>query len=209
MTHQEDKWSSEFGKEYNLRNDYTVDGQNQLSMERFGLSRDEINLEFIGNLSRDIKILEIGCNFGGQLNQLQSIGFKNLYGIELQWDAVERAKNKTTGINIIQASGFDIPYKDNYFDLVFTSGVLIHINPDNLKNVFKEMVRVSNQYIWGFEYFNEEFTELPYRGQGNLMWKGDYQKLFQSQFPELSEVKRKIYPYLIDSNRDIMYLLKK
>ena len=40
--------------------------------------------------------------------------------------AVEKGKENTKGINIIQGSAFDLPYKDNYFDLVCTNGVLIH-----------------------------------------------------------------------------------
>jgi len=60
------------------------------------------------------------------------MGFTNLYGIELQWYAVEKAKEYTKGINIIQGSGFDIPFKDGYFDLVITNGVLIHIAPKKI-----------------------------------------------------------------------------
>ena len=41
------------------------------------------------------------------------MGFTDLYGIELQKYAVEKAKANTEYINIIQDSPFDIPYKDN------------------------------------------------------------------------------------------------
>ena len=96
--------------------------------ERYGYTRTEINSEFIGDFDRDMKILEVGSNVGNQLLCLQEMGFKSLYGIELQNYAVELSKSRTKRINIIEGSAFDIPFKDSYFDLVFTSGVLIHIS---------------------------------------------------------------------------------
>lgn len=56
-----------------------------------------------------------------QLKCLQEMGFTNLYGVELQAYAVQRSKEFTEGINIIQGSGFDVPFKDGFFDLVCTN----------------------------------------------------------------------------------------
>ena len=67
-----------------------------------------------------------------QLDGLQRSGWTNLWGIELQEYAVELSKHYTNHVNIVQASGFDIPFKDNFFDLVVTNGVLIHIAPADL-----------------------------------------------------------------------------
>ena len=73
-------------------------------------------MTFLGNFDRSIRILEVGSNVGSQLNGLQKIGFKNLYGIEIQQSAVEISKQNTTNINIIKGSAFDIPFKDSYFN---------------------------------------------------------------------------------------------
>ena len=81
------------------------------------------------DLPMDIRILEVGCNIGNQLRGFQRMGFTSLYGVELQQYAVEKAKMATRNINIIQGSGFDLPFKDNFFDLVCTNVVLIHISP--------------------------------------------------------------------------------
>ena len=107
------------------------------------------------------------------------MGFTNLHGIELQDYAVKKANELTKGINIIQGSGFEIPFGDNSFDLVYTHGVLIHINPNDLPKIMGEMNRVSSKYIWGFEYFNEETKQIPYRGHDGFMWKADYCDMFQ------------------------------
>jgi pseudaminic acid biosynthesis-associated methylase len=145
-----------------------------------------------------------------QLNGLQRMGFTDIYGIELQRYAVEEAKKLTKDINIICGSGFDLPFKDTYFDLVCTNGVLIHISPDDLPKIMAEMYRCSNKYIWGFEYYAPETTEINYRGHTNYLWKADYAQLFMNQFPDLKLVKKEMYPYLDNpSNVDYMYLLEK
>ncbi|HEX6334316.1 MAG TPA: pseudaminic acid biosynthesis-associated methylase, partial [Flavisolibacter sp.] len=121
-TKQEEFWSGEFGKEYSDRNKWTIEEYDQFYVSEWGTSRTQMNLEFIGNLPRDIRILEVGCNIGMQLRLLQQMGFTNLYGIELQSYAVEKAKSLTSNINIIQGSGFDIPFRDGFFDVVVTNG---------------------------------------------------------------------------------------
>ena len=45
--------------------------------------------------------------------------------------------------------------------VVFTSGLLIHIHPDNLGKAIDEICRVSKRFVWGFEYYSET-EEHPY-----------------------------------------------
>lgn len=210
---QEQFWAGQFGQEYTDRNTTTNDGVNDNYKRLYGLTRSEMNHKFLSGLPKDISILEVGCNTGMQLINLQAMGFANLNGIELQPYAVEKSKEITKGINIIQGSAFDIPFDDDSFDLVFTSGVLIHINPNNLSGVFKEMYRVSKRYIWGFEYFADEVTEINYRGNKGVLWKADYAKLLADEFPgKVTIIKKEVYPYLTESergNNDAMYLLEK
>ncbi len=209
-TKQEEFWQGEFGAVYTDRNSRSLDEWNAFYKDTWGISKIEMNDRFIGQLPKSSKILEVGCNTGMQLNGLQQMGFENLYGIELQSYAAEQAKKYTKNINIICGSGFDLPFKDNYFEMVCTNGVLIHISPDNLPLIMGEMYRCSSKYIWGFEYFEEKVTEINYRGHENYLWKADYASLFKKQFPDLKLVKKEFYPYLDNpSNKDCMYLLEK
>jgi len=137
------------------------------------------------------------------------MGYKNLYGIEPQEYAVELSKKATKNINIIKGDVFNIPFKDNFFDLVFTSGVLIHINPHDVKRALREIYRCSKKYIWGFEYYADKYTEILYRGQKNLLWKANFLKIYQDIFPDLKVVKMKFLKYLDNDNIDLMFLLKK
>lgn len=209
-TRQETVWSEEFGKEYTNRNRYGVEQLDEIYQSIFGITRRALNEEFLGFLDKEtVKILEIGCNVGNQLNVLQEQGFQNLYGIEIMPYAVEGAKQSTRGINIIQGSAFDIPFRDEFFDVVFTSGVLIHIHPDDLYKVFQEMIRCSKKYIWGFEYFSEEIKEIAYRENANLLWKGNYSKLIAKQALNLHISKEKLLKRKDEDNFDEMYLIEK
>ena len=208
-TQQEEVWSEKFGKDYTDRNLMSPDGLDQLCIDNYGVSRTELNKEVLDKLNVG-RILEVGCNVGNQLLLLKKMGYTNLWGMELQEYAVEIARKRTSGINIVKGSAFDIPYKNNFFDLVFTSGVLIHISPDDIDKVLDEMYRCTNKYIWGFEYYNPEgYQMVDYRGADSLLWKTDFAKLFLDRFPDLRIVCKKIIKYKNNDNLDIMYLLEK
>ncbi|MBK6876997.1 MAG: methyltransferase domain-containing protein [Ignavibacteria bacterium] len=152
-TQQEKVWETQFGEDYSLRNVFNTKGLNDVYVSDIGISRTSMNEDFIGFLDRKAKILEVGCNIGIQLVNLQEMGFENLYGIELQPHAVELARQRTKGINIIQGTVYDIPFKDNFFHMVFSNRVLIHMNPDHIHEALKEIYRASGKYIYGSEYF--------------------------------------------------------
>lgn len=211
-TKQQDFWAGDFGKEYTDRNSYSREDYDTVYKETWGFTKHVINEKSIGHLNRDIKILEVGCNTGMQLRALQDMGFKNLYGIELQKYAVQTAKKYLTDVNIIQGSGFDIPFKDGYFDLVCTNGVLIHISPNDHHKIMGEMNRCSKKYIGGFEYFSENIQEISYRGNNDYLWKANFAEIFRSNHSELSIVSTQDYPYVNEENKgntDRMYLLEK
>ena len=208
-TFQEAAWSGDFGKEYTERNTFDIEQLNALYIKNYGVSREQMNLEFIGSLNKEYKILEVGTNSGNQLALLQKMGFKNLYGIEINEHAVDLARKRLKGINVIQGSAFDIPFKDNFFDLVYTAGVLIHISKDDVNKVISEMHRCSKKYIWGFEYYSNDAKEVSYRGNTNLLWKADFSGLFRKLFPDLNLLKETKYKYLENDNIDSMYLLDK
>ncbi len=208
-TQQMKEWADKFGKEYTDRNALFPQELELLYKQRYGITRTEINLRFLGNLNRKIKILEVGSNIGNQLLLLQNMGFINLYGIELQAYAVELSKSRTKNINIIQGSAFDIPFKDYFFDMVFTSGVLIHISPEDIAIALDEIYRCTKKYIWGFEYYADTYTQINYRGYDNLLWKMDFAKLFSDRFDNLSLIKQEFLKYIDSTNKDTMYLMEK
>ncbi|MDD5617612.1 MAG: methyltransferase domain-containing protein [Candidatus Omnitrophica bacterium] len=209
LTYQMKKWGQDFGRNYTDRNNYTVDMMDRLYKKNYGITRTRLNELFVGGLKKSIKILEVGSNIGTQLASLQKMGFKNLYGIEINKYAIDRAKSKTKDINIIEGSIFDIPFKDRYFDLVFTSGVLIHINPKDIEKGLREIYRCASSYIWVYEFYSDRYENILYRGEKNLLWKANYPNVYTRIFPDLKIIKHKFLKYLENDNKDVMALLKK
>ena len=211
-TEQVKFWEGSFGKSYTDRNTLTHEAWNQAYVEKYGITKLELNNKLLEELPRDSKILEVGCNTGQQLEGLQRQGFTQLYGIELQWYAVEQARSLLNRVNVVQGSGFDLPFRDNYFDVVCTNGVLIHIAPDDLPRIMREMHRCSARYIMGFEYYAEQTQSIDYRGNQGFMWKADYAQLFQQHLPDLRLVRKEVVPYVTEAekgNEDCLYLLEK
>jgi pseudaminic acid biosynthesis-associated methylase len=207
---QEQFWSGDFGAQYNERNNFTEAGLDELYQTQFGLTRKAMNERFLAAVPHTSRLLEVGCNLGLQLRHLRAAGYTALYGIELQWDAVQRCRQTVPLGNVLQGSGFDVPFRDAWFDLSYTSGVLIHIAPENLRAFMAEVVRTSKRWVWGFEYHAEEVTSIPYRGNEGFLWKADYAKLYREWFPELHLVQHEVYPYQDGSgNADAMFLLEK
>jgi len=192
-TLQEKFWKGKCGIDYTATNTYSIEGLDELYLKMYGTTRSAINIEFLKNIDKEIKILEIGCNIGQQLRHLQLMDFKNLYGIEIQSYAVEKAKFSTKNINIIQGSAFDIPFKDEYFDLVFTSAVLIHISPDDLILALKEIVRCTKRYIWGMEYYSDKPIFVKYWGNVEYLWERNFVDLYLQKFNILKLIKEKRY----------------
>ena len=209
ITEQMETWTGQFGKEYTDRNALFLEEMEALYQRNYGVTRTELNERFLKGIDRSIRVLEVGSNVGNQLLCLQGMGFSDLYGIELQTYAVELSKSRTKRINIIEGSAFDIPYKGGYFDLVFTSGVLIHISPSDIALAMREIHRCAREYIWGFEYYADEYAEITYRGHRNLLWKADFARLYLDQFGDLELVEEERLKYLDSDNIDTMFLLRK
>jgi pseudaminic acid biosynthesis-associated methylase len=209
MIPQRQFWKGNFGKDYLKRNLFTPAQLNKNYNTMFGVTRGAMNKEFLDSLPRNIRILEVGANYGMQLQSLQKMGFTNLYGVELNPSVADFGRKRVRGINLIEGDALNLPFRDCYFDLVFTSGVLIHIAPKDRAKAMKEIYRCSNKYIWGFEYFAKKSQEIVYRGNKDRLWKTNFPALFQKQFPKLKLVKQRLYNYKGETNEDVMYLFKK
>lgn len=206
---QESQWSGSFGRQYTDRNLMSLVEMEDLWKRNYGFSRSKMNEAFLSGMSRHCRILEVGSNIGNQLACLQKGGFNELYGLDVQFYAVEMARKRITGLRVAQGSAFELPFKDRAFDMVFTSGLLTHIAPDDIHRVMDEIYRCSKRFIWGAEYYHTTYIEIPYRGQEALMWKGDFSKMFVDRFGDMQLVKKVLMKYLENENFDIMYLLEK
>lgn len=209
LNFQEKQWAGDFGDAYLTRNPKNIKEMDDRYLKAHGVKRTDLAKEFLNKLDRSAKILEVGCNAGVQLIILQQMGFNNLYGIEINPRTLNAARSLTKNINLVQGSALDIPFKDHYFDLVFTSGVLMHIAPANIKKAMEEIYRCTKKYIWGFEGYADNWTEVVYRGNKNMIWKTNFSKLYLDSFKDLKLLKEKKFKYLMNDDIDAMFLFKK
>ncbi len=164
LTHQERSWSGPFGEEYIKRN----------SNKRIYNSNLNLFSNVLNKTQQVKSILELGCNIGLNLECLNNIS-KNfeLTGVEINKTACNLAKKKKIATIINSTIIEKIPSSKKY-DLVFTKGVLIHINPNELEKVYKNIYEYSLRYIFIAEYYNPEPVSVDYRGQKDLLFKRDF-----------------------------------
>ena len=166
-------WRDKIGEAYTAKN-----------IEK--IPRHKIRQNFF-NLFKDIpktaKILEVGCNIGYNLKSLRDLGFSNLHGIDISPYAVEEANKTFPFLKVSEGSALELPFLDNSFDVIFTCGVLIHIHPNELKTVMKEINRCSSKYILGNECCNFDKIEPTnygkYRGEDEVFFYANYFELYK------------------------------
>jgi ubiquinone/menaquinone biosynthesis C-methylase UbiE len=103
-------------------------------------------------------VLEVGCGFGRNL-ELLSMAIDHpieISGADISKQMLRQA-GKIPNIdknNLHQASAGRQPFDDMTFDLVFTHGLLMHIEPKNLAETLREICRVSRKYVIIIEQIN-------------------------------------------------------
>jgi 2-polyprenyl-3-methyl-5-hydroxy-6-metoxy-1,4-benzoquinol methylase len=91
-------------------------------------------------------ILDVGCGEGFTLNRLKENGIgKKLEGIEYLDTAIALGRKTYPDIKITKGNIYELPYKDNEFDLVLCTEVLEHL--EKPEKALKELVRVSRKYL--------------------------------------------------------------
>jgi pseudaminic acid biosynthesis-associated methylase len=172
-TRLEGLWSGTFGDEYLARNANAGEGRGAFWADLLG--RIQVRT-----------VLEVGCNVGANLRWLAPLlGPEHLYGVDINLAALDEIRRRLPGINTIVSPARELPFRDRWFDLVFTAGVLIHQPTATLPRVMGEVVRTARRYVLAIEYFAAEAEEVPYRGQEGALFRRDYGRLYAEGFPEL------------------------
>lgn len=171
---QRDFWAGQFGDEYIDRN------------------RDEhllaSNINLFSKVLRNFpsfpsSILEIGANIGMNIMALKSLLPEAVFtGVEINEKAAEQLKLTGAEAICIEIEKMDLA---KTYDLVLSKGVLIHIAPENLDNVYERIYKHSARWILIAEYYNPSPIGIPYRGHENKLFKRDFAGEIQSKYPHL------------------------
>lgn len=104
--------------------------------------------KLVNPLDRDIKILDVGCGRGHYLKRLKSLGFTNIYGIEVSEECSKQYLQDLPH-EVTDFISFAKLKKDNNYDLIICNDVLEHIHPDEIDEFLDELSRLSNHAIFG------------------------------------------------------------
>ncbi len=163
-TEQEAFWAGEFGNEYINRNqDEKLITSNALLFGQILKSTVKIK-----------SIIELGCNIGLNLQALHRINpYFKLAGYEINETAANAAKELQIA-QITQGTILDNISTSHKYDLTFTKGVLIHINPSQLEQAYRNLYELSSRYILVCEYYNPSPVMVNYRGNADRLFKRDF-----------------------------------
>ena len=187
-TEQEEFWAGGFGDQYTNRNQ----GEGMVAANLALFSR------ILERTQSVCSAIEFGANIGLNLEALRVLipGIE-LSAIEINRTAVDELE-KLGGVKIYPQSILDFQ-PDYPRDLVLIKGVLIHINPASLPDVYDLLYNSSKRYICVAEYYNPSPVEVPYRGNKEKLFKRDFAGEMLDRFPDLHLVDY-AFVYHRDSN---------
>ena len=127
--------------------------------------------------------LECGCNIGRNISQLALARPEaRPSAIEISQPAFDFVTRQHDLQHAFNGPILDASLDSASFDLVFTLGVLIHIQPDQLLQTMARMYAWSSRYILMGEYFNRTPVMLEYHGEQDRLFKRDFGRLFADNF---------------------------
>lgn len=186
---QEKFWAGSFGSEYIKRNQ-----SNELLAS---------NLEFFSKILRNVdginSCIEFGANIGMNLKALKLLKpTLDTYAIEINEAAAKELTAIVEPTNIYKTSILDFKPKMKW-DLVVIKGVLIHVNPESLTQIYKKLVDCTNKYLLVAEYYNPSPISIPYRGHNDRLFKRDFAGEILDQYPHMA-LKEYGFSYHRDKN---------
>jgi len=126
--------------------------------------------------NKEVKILELGCNVGRNINKLFENGFKNLFAIEINSEAIklmEKSFPQTFSSTKIYETSIENKIKEfsnNQFDIVFSMAVLMHVHNDS-DWVFEHIARISKKKLIIIEHEKIKSKKVFLRNYKNIFEK--------------------------------------
>jgi pseudaminic acid biosynthesis-associated methylase len=174
-TEQETFWAGDFGTDYIQRNQ----GDALLAS----------NLNFFARAlqsARGIRsCIEFGANIGMNLRALKLL-YPDIdpHAIEINAEATKQLRDVIPSAQVHNTSILNFsPVRQ--WDLTLIKGVLIHINPEALPQVYDKLVAACGRYLMVAEYYNPAPLAIPYRGHSNRLFKRDFAGEIMDRHPQL------------------------
>ena len=177
-TEQEAFWAGDFGTDYIQRNQ--------------GVALLASNLDFFAKALRSTRginsCIEFGANIGMNLKALNLLhpGI-DAHAIEINAEAAQQLGTVIPPAHVYNTSILDFA-PTRQWDLTLIKGVLIHINPDMLSQVYDKLVTSAGRYLMVAEYYNPAPVAIPYRGHSDRLFKRDFAGEVMERHPQMQLV---------------------
>ena len=126
---------------------------------------------------KEWRVLEVGCNCGRNIGHMLRAGYKNIEGVEINPQAVEYARTycpeAANRMTVADAQSFLAMKPTDYYDLIYTQSILMHIPPED-DYLFGQMTRVASKMLF--------VSEVEVQG-GNLLrhkYNRNYKDVFEA-----------------------------
>jgi spore coat polysaccharide biosynthesis protein SpsF len=177
-TEQEAFWAGDFGTQYIQRNT--------------GSALLASNLDFFAKALRSAhgvaSCIEFGANIGMNLKALKLLyPEQEQFAIEINPNAAAELASVIPEAHITHASILNFK-PERTWDLVLIKGVLIHINPDHLAEVYEPLYQAAGKFILLCEYYNPSPMQISYRGHTDRLFKRDFAGEMLDRYPDLELV---------------------
>lgn len=174
-TDQEAFWAGAFGDQYIDRND---------SADLLG-RKTHLFARILERTQGIASAIELGPNIGLNLQAIRRLRPQvSLGAVEINPKAADILQANMPEVSCHVGSILELPDLGNW-DLAFTSGVLIHIDPDHLPTVYDALYHLSSRYICVIEYYNPTPVSIPYRGAHDKLFKRDFAGDILDRFPDV------------------------
>ena len=182
-----------------------INKKNRSYFNAYVYARYQIELELILKIMKIkkpkvVRILDVGCGDGVILYLLNKICKKDkleLYGIDSSEIALKIAKRKNPDVNLKTADVYDLPFEDNFFDLIVSSDVLEHVlNPEQMLSEINRVGKDNSYVIFGTPI---RITEKPLdKMHQHEYFPNEYKTMLCKQFKNVRIIQsHKLFYFLL------------
>ncbi|RLQ22219.1 pseudaminic acid biosynthesis-associated methylase [Seongchinamella sediminis] len=177
-TEQEAFWAGEFGTKYIERNKGDI--------------LKAANIDFFAKALSNTRglqsCIEFGANIGMNINALKLLYPElDAHAIEINKNAAIQLREVIESANVYECSILDfVPTR--MWDLVLVKGVLIHIEPSMLPQVYEKLVASCGRFLLVAEYYNPVPVSISYRGHNERLFKRDFAGEILENYPQMELV---------------------
>lgn len=195
------RWGEFYSKSYDL--DYLIRNIS-CHREMFDLIYDE----------NPKKVLEVGSGTGSMSTFLSYLGYA-VTSLDNDIKVLSKAKNLAKKLNgkvsFVLNDAFNIPFGDNYFDVVCHQGLLEHFSDAHIYKLLDEQLRVGKIVVLSVP--NDSYKQLDF-GDERLLPNSFWDKLLKKRYkllmslsynPQERKILRNRFIYRVDNT---MYLAK-